>query len=115
MSCGGRGHQLAAVSPAPHPPLQAGRFVHLEFSLCVSHIQRQYLQGSLVPSSPSRPEFYKIKEEGEPQVEASRAWGSTLSLCLASRPVCCLDEQLDPGFTWKGDLSSSSPEPGIRL
>ena len=70
MSCGGRGHQLAAVPP---PPNQADRFVHLKFSLSVSHIQRQYLQGSLVPSSPSRSGFYKIKEEGEPQVEAPRA------------------------------------------
>lgn len=99
--------QRSPVSCCPPPtPHQAGRFVHLEFSLCVFHIQRQYLQGGMVPSSPSRPRFYKIKEEGESQVEAPRAWGSPLSLCLVSRPVCCLDEQLDPGFTGEGVLSS---------
>ena len=42
-----------------------------------------------------------IEEDGGPQAEALQDLGLPLSLCLASRPVCCPDELLDPGFTGK--------------
>lgn len=60
-------HLGAEVISWPLSSPRAGPFVILGFSLCVFHIQWQYLHGDMVLQSPSSPGFYKNKEEGGPK------------------------------------------------
>lgn len=63
------------------------------------------LAGDVVPRSPSSPGFYKNKGEGGPEVEDPGTPSHTLCSRLPG-PICCVDEQLDPGLSGKGVMSS---------